>query len=90
MGANKAMMIEGMVNISLERNSMLGIWLKVWLMSGKEDTTVIPDITPIVAMRSSESWIFLFIVLDMRSFIVKLIVKCSIPTFQCCCIELIV
>ena len=53
-GAKRAIMIEGMVSISFERNSMLGMLEKVWLMRGKEDTTVIPDITPSVATRSKD------------------------------------
>ena len=62
-------MIEGLVSICFERNSMLGMLEKVWLMRGKEDTTVIPDITPSVATRSKEICMFFVILVGISYFL---------------------
>jgi hypothetical protein len=60
-GENNAMMIEGIVSINLERNSMLGMPEKVWLMSGKDETMVIPDMMPSVATMRRAICRFLFV-----------------------------
>ena len=60
MGENSAMMMLGIVSINLERNSMLGMSEKVWLMSGKEETIVMPDMIPSVATMRRAICRFLF------------------------------
>jgi hypothetical protein len=48
------------VSINLERNTMLGMSEKVWLMSGKDETMVIPDMMPSVATMRRAICRFLF------------------------------
>ena len=60
MGENNAMIMLGIVSINLERNSMLGMSEKVWLMSGKDETMVMPDMMPSVATMRSAICRFLF------------------------------
>ena len=60
MGENNAMIMLGIVNINLERNSMLGMFEKVWLMSGKDETIVMPDMMPSVATMRRAICRFLF------------------------------
>jgi len=63
------MIIEGMVSISFERNSMWGMSEKVWLKSGSEETMVIPDMTPNVATRSRDICMFFVILVSISYFL---------------------
>jgi len=58
--------MEGMVSMSLDKNSMLGMFKKVWLISGNEETMVMPDIMPRVASSNSAVWSVLFGVCVMK------------------------
>ena len=64
-GAKRAIIMEGIVSISFDKNSMLGISENVWLMRGKEETTVIPDMMPSVATRSKAVWMRLVLLFIM-------------------------
>jgi len=59
MGEKSAMTMARMLSMSLERNSMLGMSEKVWLIRCKEETMMILDMIPSVAMRRRAVWRFL-------------------------------
>lgn len=44
---------------------MCGMSEKVWLISGNDETTVMPDMTPSVAIRSRDIWMRLVLVFAM-------------------------